>query len=50
MASINLSEWDEERVAEAIAAEFSENMTENFQGKQGYFTLLAFAVSANNQS
>ena len=33
----DLSEWDEERVAEAIAAEFGENVAENFRGKQGSF-------------
>ena len=37
MSVTDLSEWDEERVAEAIAVEFGENVTENFQGKQGSF-------------
>ena len=33
----DLSEWDEERVAKAIAVEFGEIVAENFWGKQGSF-------------
>ena len=30
MTSVNLSEWDEERVTEASAVEFGENIAANF--------------------
>jgi len=28
-----ISEWDEERVVEAVAAEFGQDISKNFQGK-----------------
>ena len=44
----DLSEWDEERVAEAIAVEFGENVAENFRGKQGSFDTASCCCLSNS--
>ena len=44
----DLSEWDEERVAEAIAVEFGENVAENFRGEQGSFDTASCCCLSNS--